>query len=46
MAFGILEFWENVHFGIMGFGILASKKDIFGKLVSGIRTVTSVAIIT
>ncbi|PKK57503.1 hypothetical protein RhiirC2_797908 [Rhizophagus irregularis] len=27
MVFGILAFRENVHFGIMGFGILASGKE-------------------
>jgi hypothetical protein len=32
MAFGILEFHENVHFRIMGFGLLSSGKGVFGKL--------------
>jgi hypothetical protein len=35
MAFGILEFHENVHSRIVGFGLLSSGKDIFGKLGFG-----------
>jgi hypothetical protein len=35
MIFGIMEFRENVHFGIKGFGIMASGKGIFGKLGFG-----------
>jgi hypothetical protein len=35
MAFGILEFHENIHFRIMGFGLLSSGKGIFGKLGYG-----------
>jgi hypothetical protein len=35
MAFGILEFHENIHFRIMGFGLLSSGKSIFGKLGFG-----------
>jgi hypothetical protein len=35
MTFGILEFHENAHFRIMGFGLLSSAKGIFGKLGFG-----------
>jgi hypothetical protein len=37
MAFGILEFWENVHFGIMGFGLFVSGKVYLGNWDSGNR---------